>query len=106
MCHPARTPPPPRTPAPRLLHCRRTSLCLAERFERWREEFGVTVVPTTSGFMDAWDGDDSLVYEPDSTAAFILSEWRDGLGPGGGRGTVGWRGVARALLLLTTRPLS
>lgn len=33
------------------------------------------VVPTTVSFSDAWDGDDTLVYEPESTAAFILSKW-------------------------------
>lgn len=55
--------------------CCRTSLCLTDRFDRWQEQLGVQVVPTTSGFMDAWDGDDTLVYEPESTAAFILSEY-------------------------------
>jgi hypothetical protein len=34
----------------------------------------VQVVPSTAGFMDAWDGDNSLVYDPDTTAAIILSE--------------------------------
>lgn len=32
------------------------------------------VVPTTVSFSDAWDGDDTLVYDPESTVAFILSE--------------------------------
>jgi hypothetical protein len=34
----------------------------------------VQVVPTTVSFSDAWDGDDTLVYDPESTVAFILSE--------------------------------
>lgn len=32
------------------------------------------VVVTTRGFADAFDGDDALVYEPEETAAVILSE--------------------------------
>lgn len=52
----------------------RTSLCLADRFEQWEEDYKVVVKPTTSGFMDAWDGDDTLVYDPENTAAVILSE--------------------------------
>lgn len=52
----------------------RTSLCLTERWDQWQEQYGVQVVPTTASFSDAWDGDDTLVYDPDSTAAFILSE--------------------------------
>eukprot|EP00878_Enallax_costatus_P008856 GHUV01009258.1.p1 GENE.GHUV01009258.1~~GHUV01009258.1.p1 ORF type:complete len:342 (+),score=68.56 GHUV01009258.1:752-1777(+) len=51
----------------------RTSLCLTDKFEAWEEQYGVLVVPTTSGFMDAWDGDDTLVYDPETTAAFILT---------------------------------
>jgi hypothetical protein len=51
----------------------RTSLCLTDRFETWKEQFGVLVVPSTSGFMDAWDGDDTLVYDPEMTAAIILT---------------------------------
>ena len=57
------------------LYLCRTSLCLTDRWEDWEEQLGVQVVPTTTSFMDAWDGDDTLVYEPESTAAFILSEW-------------------------------
>jgi hypothetical protein len=52
----------------------RTSLCLTDSYERWAEELKVEVVPTTNGFMDAWDGDDTLVYDPETTAAVILSE--------------------------------
>lgn len=52
----------------------RASLCLADRFSDWEEQYKVVVVPTTSGFMDAWDGDDTLVYDPDMTAAIILSK--------------------------------
>eukprot|EP00879_Flechtneria_rotunda_P022233 GHRR01023459.1.p1 GENE.GHRR01023459.1~~GHRR01023459.1.p1 ORF type:complete len:333 (+),score=84.39 GHRR01023459.1:149-1147(+) len=51
----------------------RTSLCLTDRFESWQEQYNVTVIPTTSGFMDAWDGDDTLVYDPETTAAVILT---------------------------------
>lgn len=52
----------------------RFGLCLACRFEKWKEEFNVQVVPTTAGFMDAWDGDDTLVYDPETTAALVLSK--------------------------------
>lgn len=52
----------------------RTSLCLTDRFEKWEEQLKVEVVATTNGFMDAWDGDDTLVYDPEATAAIILSE--------------------------------
>ncbi|KAF6252479.1 hypothetical protein COO60DRAFT_1704250 [Scenedesmus sp. NREL 46B-D3] len=51
----------------------RASLCLTDRYERWATELKVEVVPTTNGFMDAWDGDDSLVYDPETTAAVILT---------------------------------
>eukprot|EP00882_Tetradesmus_deserticola_P001057 GHRQ01001144.1.p1 GENE.GHRQ01001144.1~~GHRQ01001144.1.p1 ORF type:complete len:400 (+),score=143.13 GHRQ01001144.1:233-1432(+) len=51
----------------------RTSLCLTERYEQWAQELKVQVVPTTGGFMDAWDGDDTLVYDPATTAAVILT---------------------------------
>jgi hypothetical protein len=54
----------------------RTSLCLTDRWEQWQEQLGVQVVPTTASFSDAWDGDDTLVYDPEATAAFILSELR------------------------------
>ncbi|WIA14950.1 hypothetical protein OEZ85_001661 [Tetradesmus obliquus] len=51
----------------------RTSLCLTDRFEKWEEQLTVEVVATTNGFMDAWDGDDTLVYDPEATAAIILT---------------------------------
>eukprot|EP00775_Hariotina_reticulata_P004579 gene4579-4833_t len=51
----------------------RMSMCLTEKFDKWQEEYNVQVVPTTAGFMDAWDGDDTLVYDPDTTAAIILT---------------------------------
>jgi hypothetical protein len=62
----------------------RTSLCLTDRWETWEELYGVQVIPTTVGFSDAWDGDDTLVYEPESTAAFILSKRLCVFGKGGG----------------------
>lgn len=48
---------------------------MQDRWDTWQEELGVQVVPTTVSFSDAWDGDDMLVYDPESTVAFILSEW-------------------------------
>lgn len=53
----------------------RASLALTEKFDGWAERYNVTVVPTTAGFMDAWDEDDSLVYDPATTAAIVLSEF-------------------------------
>jgi NAD(P)H-flavin reductase len=52
----------------------RASLCLTDRFNDWADQLNVAVVTTTNGFMDAWDGDDTLVYDPETTAAIILSE--------------------------------
>ncbi|KAF8056346.1 psmg3 [Scenedesmus sp. PABB004] len=51
----------------------RASMCLAERFDAWAADLRVVTVPTTTGFMDAWDGDDTLVYDPEATAAIVLT---------------------------------
>lgn len=39
---------------------------------------------TTRGFADAFDGDMQLMYDPDTTAAIILSEQEGGWGWWGG----------------------
>ncbi|KIZ07524.1 hypothetical protein MNEG_0437 [Monoraphidium neglectum] len=48
------------------------AVCFRERFEAWKELGNVRVEVTTRGFGDAFDGDMSLLYDPDSTAAIIL----------------------------------
>ena len=49
-------------------------MCYQELFSQWQEQYGVRVVITTRSFQDAFDGDDELVYDPETTAAIILSE--------------------------------
>jgi hypothetical protein len=48
--------------------------CFRDRFAGWAARGPVRVVVTTRGFGDAFDGDELLVYDPDTTAAVILSE--------------------------------
>jgi hypothetical protein len=65
-------------PAPGLAQVpNQASACYVREIEALREamrpcNFGITV--TTSSFFDAFDDDQTLMYEPESTAAIILSE--------------------------------
>lgn len=43
-----------------------------DKFEAWKE-LGCEVITTTDSFQDAFDDDDTLVYEPNETAAIILT---------------------------------
>lgn len=43
-----------------------------DKFESW-EELGCKVITTTDSFQDAFDDDDTLIYEPDETALIILT---------------------------------
>lgn len=59
-----------------------------DRFEGWAGRGRVRVEVTTRGFGDAFDGDSLLIYDPDTTAAIILSAsrvllWGWGVGEGG-----------------------
>jgi len=48
------------------------SVCYSHLFETWEEEFGVKTVVHTSTFLDAFDDDDTLEYEPEQTAVVSL----------------------------------
>eukprot|EP00877_Chromochloris_zofingiensis_P007150 jgi/Chrzof1/2689/Cz11g25090.t1 len=48
------------------------SLCYKELIPHW-ESLGVTVHTTTSTLQDAFDDDDTLMYDPDYTGAIILT---------------------------------
>jgi hypothetical protein len=60
-----------------------------DRFEEWAARGAVRVVVTTRGFGDAFDGDDALLYDPDTTAAIILGARARAPGGGAGRGRAG-----------------
>eukprot|EP00803_Ostreobium_quekettii_P000734 evm.model.scf_636EXC.6 EVM.evm.TU.scf_636EXC.6 scf_636EXC:40187-44945(+) len=47
------------------------SLAFQDMFESW-EKMGCKVITTTGTFQEAFDDDDTLVYEPELTAAVIL----------------------------------
>lgn len=50
------------------------SLAYKSEFERWQSKLGVRVeTATRDAFIDMFDGDDQLEYEPASTAAIILA---------------------------------
>eukprot|EP01026_Neomeris_dumetosa_P027358 TRINITY_DN22242_c0_g2_i2.p2 TRINITY_DN22242_c0_g2~~TRINITY_DN22242_c0_g2_i2.p2 ORF type:complete len:323 (-),score=55.88 TRINITY_DN22242_c0_g2_i2:5-973(-) len=49
------------------------SLIYKDLYEQWQEEHNVTVQTTTGTFLDAFDDDDTLVYDPLKTAAVILT---------------------------------
>jgi hypothetical protein len=50
------------------------SLAYKDEFERWQSELGVRVkVATRDTFIDMFDDDDELEYEPATTAAIILT---------------------------------
>ncbi|KAG2435461.1 hypothetical protein HYH02_011961 [Chlamydomonas schloesseri] len=48
------------------------SVAFKEEFAEWEALGPVRVVTTTSSFQDAFDDDDSLTYDPDTTGAIIL----------------------------------
>lgn len=50
------------------------SVAFKSEFERWEQEFGVKVLTATrEQFIDIFDGDDTLEYEPASTGAVLLT---------------------------------
>ena len=53
------------------------SFAFRTQFEDW-EKLGCKVITTTGSFQEAFDDDDTLVYEPEESAAVILGElsWR------------------------------
>ena len=59
--------PPPKAP-------NEASFCYRDAFGAWPSIGPVRVVTTTRGFADAFDDDNLLMYDPDTTAAIILSE--------------------------------
>ena len=50
------------------------SVCYGNLFENWEKEFGVKTIVHTSSFLDAFDDDDTLEYEPDLTAVISLGD--------------------------------
>lgn len=48
------------------------SVCYDNLFELWEQEYGVKTIVHTSSFLDAFDDDDTLEYEPTSTAVISL----------------------------------
>ncbi|KAI8107062.1 hypothetical protein M9434_001708 [Picochlorum sp. BPE23] len=52
----------------------KASTCFADEFDSWAEEYGVSVmVSTRDTFQEMFDDDDTLVYDPEGTAAIILT---------------------------------
>lgn len=50
------------------------AFCYKELFEVWERDFGVKVITSTRDtFSDMFDDDDTLMYEPGSTAGIILT---------------------------------
>ena len=50
------------------------SLLFKELYEQWEEEHNCKVVTgTRDTFMDLFDDDDTLEYEPETTAALIMT---------------------------------
>ncbi|UPR03580.1 hypothetical protein HOP50_13g69100 [Chloropicon primus] len=48
------------------------SVCYEALFESWEKEYGVKTIVHTSSFLDAFDDDDTLEYEPETTAVISL----------------------------------
>lgn len=49
------------------------SLCYKELYEEWRERYNVVVATSTRDtFQEMFDDDDTLAYEPSTTAAIVL----------------------------------
>lgn len=52
----------------------RDSLCFKDLYEEWEAQHNCKVVyGTRETFMDLFDNDDTLMYEPETTAAIILT---------------------------------
>jgi hypothetical protein len=50
------------------------SVCYDDELAGWEERYGAKVIVSTRDtFLEMFDDDDTLVYEPDSTAAIILT---------------------------------
>ena len=50
------------------------SFCYSNRFDLWETEHQCKVATSTRGtFQDMFDDDDTLMYEPESTAAVIFT---------------------------------
>lgn len=50
------------------------SVCYKHLFEEWESKHGVKTVLTTSSFQDAFDDDDELEYDPETTGIIILGD--------------------------------
>lgn len=50
------------------------SVCYGDLFASWEEEYGVKTIVHTSSFLDAFDDDDDLEYEPETTAMVSLGD--------------------------------
>ena len=48
--------------------------CFTGSFERWERDFNVKATLTTGSFLDAWDADDELEYEPEGTAVVVFGD--------------------------------
>lgn len=52
----------------------KASLCFENEFDQWQETYGIHVFTSTrDSFQDMFDDDNTLVYEPEGTAAIILT---------------------------------
>lgn len=50
------------------------SVCYDDELAQWEEKYGTKVIVSTRDtFQEMFDDDDTLVYEPTSTAAIILT---------------------------------
>ena len=50
------------------------ALCYKDRYEEWEKEYACKVITSTrDSFQDMFDDDNTLAYEPESTAAVILT---------------------------------
>lgn len=50
------------------------AMCFQNRYSEWEERHRCKVITSTRGtFMDMFDDDDTLMYEPAQTAAIILT---------------------------------
>ena len=50
------------------------ALCYKDRYEEWEQQYACKVVTSTRDtFQDMFDDDNTLAYEPESTAAVILT---------------------------------
>ena len=49
------------------------SLCYRELYEEWQKRYNVVVVTSTRDtFQEMFDNDDTLAYEPGTTAAVVM----------------------------------